>query len=107
MPIYALSVDIGPGDHRAVRSLAIRLRDEVRRGRRPNQVSVNGSLSILQTPETASALIARIVGAGILDPAHDRLSVIDLAARKITNWGRHDPAMRETFPLLVTDSHCG
>ena len=101
MPIYAVSVDIGPGDHRPVRSLYTRFHNEVRKGRRPGQVSVNGSFVLLHTPETTVALMARILNVTGFQAEYDRVSIIDMAARRITSWGIRDASLEANFPVIA------
>lgn len=104
MPIYAISIDIGPGDHRPIRSIYARFCNEIRRGRRPGQVSVSGSFVLLHTPEATDALMIRIIKASGFQPEYDRIAIIDLAARRITSWGNRDKALEENFPM-ITVSH--
>lgn len=101
MGIYILNVDLGPGDHRPVRSIYSEFVKEARKGRRPEQISLNGSLIIVQTPETSRALMTRMLSVNRLDPAFDRVSLVDVAVKRMLFWGLSDEGAADKFPLLI------
>lgn len=74
---------------------------EIRKGRRPEQISFNGSIFFLQTPESADAFAARLIKNAGMSQEKDRLAVIDVGRGKTHIWGSFDADLNAKFPFVV------
>lgn len=101
MSILIVHCELNRSDVKSFKSREHILTQEIRKGRRPDQISSNGSLFFVQTPETSSDYIKRLIESCGLNKIKDRLAVIDLSRGKAYIWGNFDETAKSKFPLLV------
>src|SRR4051812_16510494 len=103
MTILIVHCELNRSDVKSHKSRLSILNNEIQRGRRPEQISSNGSIFFVQTPETADQFTARLAEKCSMNKEKDRLAVIDTSRGKVYIWGSFDADLESKFPFVVGD----
>lgn len=103
MPILILHCELNRSDVKSFKSRQSVLTREISRGRRPDQISSNGSVFFVQTPERAEEFATRLIVNSGLNIEKDRLAVIDVRQGKVYVWGAFDAELRAKFPFIIEE----
>jgi hypothetical protein len=103
MSILIVYCDLNRSDAKSFKTRLSILSKEIQKGRRPDQISSNGSIYFVQTPESAKEFTARIAESGGMNEDKDRLAVIDAARGKAYIWGNFESELKVNFPFVVNE----
>lgn len=103
MSILVVQCELNRSDVKSHKSRQSVLTREIEKGRRPEQISSNGSMFFVQTPERALDFAKRLVERCGLNKEKDRLSVVDASQGKVYIWGDFDAEIKAKFPFLVEE----
>ncbi|WP_267359762.1 MULTISPECIES: hypothetical protein [unclassified Methylobacterium] len=101
MSVLIVHVELNRSDIKAHKSRLSIIVKEIEMGRRPGQISSNGSVFFLQTPEGAPDFAKRLIENCGMNSEKDRLAVIDVSQGKAYIWGIFDAELEAKFPFLV------
>jgi len=105
MPILIVHCNLNRSDVKSYKSRQSVFTKEIERGRRPEQISCNGSIFFVQTPEGALDFANRLIAKSGMNGEKDRLVVIDVSQGKAYIWGCFDVDIKAKFPFLIVE--CG
>lgn len=105
MTILFVHCELNRSDVKSHKSRQSVLTKEIEKGRRPEQISSNGSMFFVQTPERALDFAKRLVERCGMNREKDRLAVVDASQGKVYIWGDFDAEIKAKFPFLVEE--CG
>lgn len=103
MPILIVHCELNRSDVKSHKSRLSVLAKEIEKGRRPEQISSNGSIFFVHTPERALDFAKRVVEKCGMNREKDRLSVVDASQGKVYIWGDFDAEIKAKFPFLVEE----
>lgn len=103
MTMLIVNCELNRSDTKSYKSRLSVLLKEIEKGRRPDQISSNGSVFFVQTPERAADFARRLVEKSGMNREKDRLAVIDVAQGKVHIWGDFDAEIKAKFPFLIEE----
>lgn len=103
MSILIVHSELNRSDIKAYKARYSVLAKEIEKGRRPEQISSNGSIFFVQTPEDASVFAKRLASNCGMNSEKDRLAVIDVSRGRAYIWGAFDAELRSKFPFLIEE----
>jgi hypothetical protein len=98
MAVMMVYFDILIDDPIASKLIHTQFVDELRRGRRENQIFFEENICFISTPEDIFALARRLSSTGKLRIDKDGLAIIDKKSKKIYVWGVCNMEILERFP---------
>jgi len=101
MTILIVYCDLNRSDTKSYKSRLSILSKEIQRGRRPEQISSNGLIFFVQTPERAKDFTNRLAERGGMNKEKDRLAVIDAGQGRVYIWGSFEAELKAKFPFVV------
>lgn len=103
MPILIVHCELNRSEVKSYKSRQSVIAREIERGRRREQISSNGSMFFVQTPEGAPNFAKRLIANCGMNKEKDRLAVVDASRGKVYIWGDFDAEIKAKFPFLVEE----
>lgn len=101
MTILIVHCELNRSDAKSHKSRLTVLAKEIQKGRRSEQISSNGCIFFIQTPESADAFAARLIKHSVMSEENDRLAVINVSQGRTYIWGNFDTELKSKFPFVV------
>lgn len=97
MPIILVDFDLSRADQRLYLSARAEFVEEMRRGRRQDQILFDGNRCFISTPETIYEFVRRLIKRNKLIRDQDRIVIVDESSRRMCVLGGCDMQIFETF----------
>lgn len=97
MPIILVDFDLSHADQRLYQSVRAEFVDELRRGRRQDQIHFVGNRCFISTPETIYEFVHRLIKRNVFTLDQDRIVIVDESSRKMCVFGGCDMQIFEAF----------
>lgn len=97
MTIILVDFNLSRADQILYQSVHAGFVDELRRGRRQDQIRFVGNRCFISTPETIYEFVRRLIKRNVFTLDQDRIVIVDENSRKMCVFGRCDMQIFETF----------